>query len=788
MVDVNAIKQRYSCIDYAKSIGLPIRRSGERCVSPLRSGASNSTSFVVNEDFFFDYGSGSGGDVIDFCALYEFNGDKGKAIRKLAAYTGVSDNGSSANWVKYTQNLCNQVQKWHESLLPSDYDYLHKRKITDETIERYKIGRTPEGRLSIPYFKNGYVAYYITRAMPGCKYPESKYRKQKTDDFNENIIFGLDTLENKPKDLLVIAEGAFDVLSYIQEGYPCISAITGNFSSAQMPQVLSLCEQFDKVFLVFDNDIKTHAGEKFTEKMAKILTANRIKYVVGYVPAGYKDVSECYEDGYDISKIIDDAVPDFEFLTKLLSTEKEFEEFIRRESRYMRKTEIIKLFSSVSRNQDFDSEWLAVLKKECTSAPNETYISEQVIKNHDLLYNPKIGFYEYNKKYWERIDDNVVKQYISDELGVYTTGAKLNSILTVIKSSVVSDVIMNSKPIMNFINGSLEYEPKINFRQHDKNDFCTFVLPYPYDKNAVSEKWNDFLMSVTDGDIKKICFLQDMCGYVLYTDNRLQKCFTLIGSGANGKSVFLNVISKIFGGEESGNVSNIEMSSLVKDFTAIHLMTSILNISSETKTNVNGAESVFKQIVAGDVISDCFKGKDKISFRPRAKMFIACNEFMESRDTTDGWLRRFCFVNFPVKFCENPKLPNERVINKNIETELTEVSELSGIFNWVMEGYAELKAVGYFNEPDDSEELKARYEAQINPLISFVEESAFPYTMTNSELYKKYKFWAEDSGHAQMSKTKFDRKITEVMKNHRKDYERYRTNSDRGYRKIDTDL
>ena len=73
--------------------------------------------------------------------------------------------------------LCNKIQSYHEKLTAEDRQYLYQRGLSDDTINRNKIGRTPEGRLMIPYWKNGYVCYYATRYLPGGKYPEQKYKK-----------------------------------------------------------------------------------------------------------------------------------------------------------------------------------------------------------------------------------------------------------------------------------------------------------------------------------------------------------------------------------------------------------------------------------------------------------------------------------------------------------------------------------------------------------------------------------------------------------------------------------
>jgi putative DNA primase/helicase len=305
-------------------------------------------------------------------------------------------------------------------------------------------------------------------------------------------------------------------------------------------------------------------------------------------------------------------------------------------------------------------------------------------------------------------------------------------------------------------------------------------LDYPYDPSATSSKWLDFLDTVTNHDDKKICLLQELSGYVLFPDNRLQKCAVLIGSGANGKSVFLNVLTKIFG---SANVSNVEMSSLSQDFQVIQLMNSMLNISAETRTNVAGAESKFKQITAGDEISACYKGKDYITFRPRAKMFLACNEYVKSSDTTEGWTRRFCFVDFPMHFVEipNPNNPEELPIDRDIESRLTTNESLSAIFNWVLQGYIMLRNCGYFTEPDDQKAINEEFKELSNPLIEFAKEVEIENQTSNNQLYDLYKDWCNDSGHNSLAKNTFLKRVAKAFKEYRPELVSYRTNKYRGW-------
>ena len=48
----------------------------------------------------------------------------------------------------------------------------------------------------------------------------------------------------------------------------------------------------------------------------------------------------------------------------------------------------------------------------------------------------------------------------------------------------------------------------------------------------------------------------------------MQKALYLVGSGANGKSVYLNILQKVFGDE---NISNVPLTSFNQDFQLINM-------------------------------------------------------------------------------------------------------------------------------------------------------------------------------------------------------------------------
>ena len=754
------IKEHFSVLEYARDVlGLPVHKEGDRCMSIAPGPHKSNNAFVIYNDRWMDYSMGLGGDVIDLCAIAKHDGDRGEAIRELAG-----DYGMSEHWRKYTQNLCNQTEYYHEQLREADYHYLSRRGIKKKTIDRLKLGYDPEqDRLTIPYFKNGYVSYVVSRDRSGN--PEApKYKKMKIDGMNEHIPWGLHTFSPKHHEemleeitddskkaivekYVIITEGAFDAMSFEQEGFKVLSPVSGYFNKESQKQVISLCRTQECVFICFDND---NMGSKFQVNMAQILFRYRIKFVCGTLPEGYKDISEYYADGGDLFKLIESAQPGIKMLAGRMTDRDEFKKFVYDAACFVDEADLTELFENVPQ---FPKNWLAAVLKKALRPPIEKITITKILNAHNLKYAEGIGFFKYNHGVWEKCADNYVKGIFADILGKWASGSKLDSLIRYLKAVVTTEDMFNRRAIFNFHNCVLDLTTGEK-QNHSPSYMSTVQVPYDYNESADCPQWKKFISEIMAGRELSMKLLQEMTGYILYADSSLQKCFFLMGDGANGKSVFLNVIRAVFG---EANVSNVEMSSLIEPFQRINLINSLVNISTETSSNVKGAESIFKQIVVGDTINGCFKNKDFVNFNPRCVMISACNEYVKSRDTTTGFLRRICFIDFPCKF-EGEKADTE------LESKLK--TELAGIFNWAYEGYKRLWEQKKFTETPEQSMMMEEFVQIMNPVAGFIREYLSEYTgrIERGELYKKYVSWCKDAGHEPQSRTKFMQSFKKTIK------------------------
>lgn len=652
--------------------------------------------------------------------------------------------------MKATGQLNNLIQKWHESITPDTIDYLRSRRITDETISTLKIGYTgrgePDGycarRISIPYWKNGYVYSYVARASRPDQQP--KYLKRRNDDLSDRAApWGLNTLSRADKPL-IIAEGAFDALSFYQEGYPVLSTMGGHFSKDQMSTVLSAAHSYSFICLTFDAD---GPGADFTLQLARTLFTRHIPFKIAAIPHPHKDVSDYYVAGGDLAKLIDAAQDGPTVLCQSITDEKEFKTFAYQAACYLDEADMTKLFKAIRQAGHFDPEWLASVQRSTARPPSEDTIARKVTNAHQLRYLENVGFYEYNRGVWQRIEDTQVMAYIGAELGRYRTGSRLSSIIKIIRTDTLTDQPFDRKPLFNFINGTLELSDPPVFRAHSPDDLCSIQAGYPYDPAAVSPDWLKFIADVSDEDDKRAQLLQEIAGYILFEDCSLERIFVLQGSGGNGKSVYLNVLQEVYG---KGNTSNITVAGICADFQRIYLSTSLLNVASEINANLAGAEEYLKQISSGERITACYKGKNFMAFNPRAKLVFATNGQLRANDVSDGLSRRLCIVNFTQSFADHPVKPNQRQRDTTLVPRL--LQNLPAIFNWCLEGYLILRRTRDFTTMEDEEVAKQEFMEASNPLITFLKDSDLQGRISREELYERYKQWCVDAGHKQASR------------------------------------
>lgn len=98
----------------------------------------------------------------------------------------------------------------------------------------------------------------------------------------------------------------------------------------------------------------------------------------------------------------------------------------------------------------------------------------------------------------------------------------------------------------------------------------------------------------------------------------------LLGEGANGKSILINLFNAVIGRE---NISSLSMQNLTQRFFSAQLAFKLCNTCADISKVSIEDDAELKKIVGGDTLQAEFKGKDSFSFVPYAKLFLVLTDF-----------------------------------------------------------------------------------------------------------------------------------------------------------------
>ncbi|WP_081857061.1 DNA primase family protein [Tumebacillus flagellatus] len=187
--------------------------------------------------------------------------------------------------------------------------------------------------------------------------------------------------------------------------------------------------------------------------------------------------------------------------------------------------------------------------------------------------------------------------------------------------------------ILNVANGLLNWKTG-QLSAHTPDRLSTIQLPVHYDSKATNETVMNFIQSVVPNDTVDTIF--EMIGYCLTTHSRYEKALLLIGSGGNGKSTFINMLSGLCG---FSNISSVSLHSLESNrFMMAQLRDKLVNTFSDLPRNQLPNSRNFKGIVSGDLMTAEDKGKPHFSSDPTPNWFLARMSFQGVRIQRRGFI------------------------------------------------------------------------------------------------------------------------------------------------------
>jgi putative DNA primase/helicase len=292
------------------------------------------------------------------------------------------------------------------------------------------------------------------------------------------------------------------------------------------------------------------------------------------------------------------------------------------------------------------------------------------------------------------------------------------------------------------------------YRSQNPADYITKISATAPNPSQRIPYWYAFLLRVTGGDAELIAFLQRVAGYCLTGSTREHALFFLYGTGANGKTTFLNAIIRAIGDycriapiETFTAASSDRHPTDLAGLRGARLVTAV-----ETEEGRRWAESKIKALTGGDKITARFMRQDFFEYTPQFKLLIAGNHKPGLRSVDEAIRRRLHLIPFTITIPaeeRDPELPDKLKV------------EAPGILNWMIGGCLQWQQIGLAPPKVVTDATAAYLEAEdaMTARIADCCELDPNAWVSSIDLFASWSAWAQKAGEYVGAQKKFVQRL-----------------------------
>ena len=355
--------------------------------------------------------------------------------------------------------------------------------------------------------------------------------------------------------------------------------------------------------------------------------------------------------------------------------------------------------------------------------------------------------------YQERID---IERFAKVSESIRRREAMIKTAQYIQEINITADDLDCNPWLLNVRNGTIDVVTG-EFREHRQEDMITKLANAEYDPAADCPLWKQFVREIMDYKPELINFLQTAIGWALTGDNTEQTMFILYGSGANGKTTFLNTIQYLLGDYATSTPTESFMKKNTDQYTndIARLRGTRFVSTTEAEQGRRLSEPLIKKITGNDQITARFLYGEYFNFTPNFKIFMATNHKPVIKGTDHGIWRRIKLIPFTTTIAQDKQ-------DKNLEAKLKQ--ETSGILNWLLEGTARWKREGLI-APSDILNATDEYRGEMDVIGNFINERCVKdndITIRIKELYRAYADWCDENKEHAVSERFFTIRLKEL--------------------------
>jgi putative DNA primase/helicase len=413
---------------------------------------------------------------------------------------------------------------------------------------------------------------------------------------------------------------------------------------------------------------------------------------------------------YAITKVIE--------LVGLLAKDEHFGEFEFKQiagqlkamtGRAWSKADLVKMFKDARSGED-------------QQADDQEAIAQQVYdlisRGGELIYSLE-QFWQWDGACYKHLDDEFVVKTVASEIKGNKLAKRYNDYTSIMRTIALiarGDLVKDFEPGINFANGYLTTDLKL--QDHSPKFGKTFVMPFNYIEQRAGEahKWLQFLEDCWGDDIdyaEKVAGLQEAFAATMFGMAwRYQSAFLLYGPGGTGKTQVLEVLRSMM--PENAR-SSVPPTKWGERFQQAPMVNKALNICGELPEASVIDGDVFKEIIEGGEMQTEFKGKPLFTYRPTAAQWFASNFLPRSRDTSEGFTRRWTIFWFQKQIPASKRILNFHEVLINEERE--------AIAAWAVQAYPRLVKARAYTRSASHEKLLSLVRRTNNSVVAFLDSS-----------------------------------------------------------------
>jgi putative DNA primase/helicase len=270
--------------------------------------------------------------------------------------------------------------------------------------------------------------------------------------------------------------------------------------------------------------------------------------------------------------------------------------------------------------------------------------------------------------------------------------------------------------VLSFPNCLLDVRTRRTF-DPTPNFFTPYACGFDYNANAPKPvAWLAFLEQIFAGEYceEQIRSLQEVMGYIVSSDNSLEKAFLLYGVTRSGKDTIKNMIRALL---SPGSIAGPTLDSLAKDFGLSQLIGRALAIIGDARIGVKTdkdmlTENILKIVGRGFFTINRKYGSFWDGVLP-VKLLILSNMLLKLIDESAAVAGRFITFRTQVSFLgrEDPDLFERRLW-----------PEREGVLLWALDGLRRVRENGRIYESPISVTARRQLARQSSSTLTFIEE------------------------------------------------------------------